>query len=168
MMNSHRSSRARMLGGTAAVVLLAGVTAAFGSAGLAHPHPEGKDGERRQERVIIMEHKGGGHGAHAGADAARHHGEMREFMIRRGPNGEVRGPEGCNDDSRVNVDEQSGDERTRVFVCVHGEGEGNAATRLERLERVRARMAENGELSGEHRQRVLAAIDREIARLRAR
>ena len=165
MMNSHRSSRARMLGGAASIVLLAGLTAAFGSAGIAHPHPEGNDGERRQERIIIMEHKGDG--PHAAPRAGAHGpGHVREFMIRRGPNGEIRGPEGCSDEAAAaNVDERTGGDRTRVIVCAHGAG--SAATRLEALERARARMAENGELSGEHRQRVLAAIDREIARLRA-
>lgn len=172
MMNSHRNSRARMLGGAFSLVMLAGVTTAFGSSGLAHPHPEGKEGERRQERVIIMEHKGdrapgtaGAHGAH-GAPGGR--GEVRHFVMRRGEGGEIIAPEACNDGGQVaDVNEETNGERTRIIICAQGNGEANAATRLERLQNVRSRMAGNADLSAEHRQRVLAAIDREIARLRA-
>ncbi|HET9428365.1 MAG TPA: M56 family metallopeptidase [Allosphingosinicella sp.] len=160
MMKDHRRSRLRLLGGIAAVATLAGVSLTFGTPGIAHPHPEGaEDGERRQ-RIVILETKGGDH-ARAG-EHAKH--VLR--IHRRGENGEIVVPESCREDNElVNVDEGSADQRTRIMIC--GDGEGDSASRLEHLERARQRLAENDELSAEHRQRVLEAMDRAIARVRA-
>ena len=157
MMNDHRTSRLRTLAGGAAILVLAGLGAGVGAPGLAHPHPQG-EGEAKERRIVIVETK-----AHEGAGEDR----VRQFRLRRGENGEVVLPERCNDGQELaNVDERTGDERTRVILCTRGEAD--AATRLEQLQQVRERMAGNSELSAEHRDRVLAAIDREIVRLRGR
>ena len=74
---------------------------------------------------------------------------------------------GCQGANRSEVNEGSDDNRTRVIVCTRtNNGEANPAQQAEALQRARARLAENNEIPSEQRQRVLAAIDREIARLR--
>lgn len=153
MMKDHRLSRYRSLGGAAALTVLAGLGISLAAPGIAHPHPDGEG--KQQQRIVIMEHKGG---------AAPREG-VRSFRIERGENGEPVLPEGCrNSEPLANVDERSGDRRTRIVLC--GAGEGTAASRLEHLQRARERIASSDEFTGEHRDRVIAAIDREIARLR--
>ena len=61
MMNDHRRSRLRLLGGAAAIALLAGISATFGSAGIAHPHPEG-EAETKQRNPSHHHHEPQGHG----------------------------------------------------------------------------------------------------------
>lgn len=165
MMKDHRRSPLRMLGGVAAVTLLAGVSASFGSAGVAHPHPEGDAKHERSERIIIMEHGKGEGSAAAGA----RHDHSQQIVIRRGENGEVELPDACSDGERlVDSSEGEGNERTRVLMCMRGQGTAaNSATRLERLQRVRDRLAGMESLDGTARERALAAIDAEIARARA-
>ena len=160
MMKDHRTSRLRMLGGAAAITLLAGVSASFGSAGLAHPHPDSDAKQRRTERIIIMDQKGD----HPQGDAERRTRE-RVLTIRRGENGEVELPEACGESERL-VDSSEGEDnnRTRIVMCTRGEAD--AGTRLERLQRARERLSTMEALDDEHRARVLATIDREIARLR--
>ena len=159
MMKDHRRSRLRMLGGAVAVMTLAGASLTFGTPGIAHPHPEGaEDGERR-ERIVIMEMKDGEH-ARAGE-----HGKHVIRVRRQGANGDIAVPEGCSDGNElVDLDEGGDNERTRIILC--GRGDGDAASRLEHLQRARARISENGHLTGDHRDRVLEALDREIARAR--
>jgi bla regulator protein blaR1 len=161
MMNTHRKNALRTAGGAAALLVLGGVSIALGSPGIAHPHPEGEGKERRQ--VIIMERHGGEHhGGEEGAEAPR----VRSFTLHRGEDGEVVLPEGCSEGEQLaNVDESSGNDRTRILLCHRG-GEVAPADRAERLQRARDRLAEEDHLSGEHRDRVLQALDREIARLR--
>ena len=154
MMKDHRTSRLRSFGGAAALVTIAGASLALAAPGAAHPHPEGE--KSKQERIIIMEHKDGDR---AGGDHV--------MRIRRGPNGERVIPENCTDGQPLaNVDERTGDRRTRVLLCSHG-GPADPAARVQRLQQARERIAANSELSGEHRDRVLAAIDRAIAEARA-
>lgn len=159
MMKDHNRSRLRMFGGGAAVAILAAASATLGSPGLAHPHPEGDAGNRRTERVIIMDHR---------ADGAEHRdGDRTHVMrMRRGADGDVSVPD-CEGGEATNVDEGSGNERTRIFLCNRGAG-GNPAERAERLQRVRDRLANDTELSAEARARVTAALDRQIAQLRGR
>lgn len=153
MMKHHRPGALRSLAGAGAVAALAGVTLTLGSPGAAHPHPEGEG--RQKQRIFVIEHKG-----EAGGDA------VRQFRIRRGENGELVAPQGCSEGERLaDVDEQSGERRTRVILC--GREGGTPAERVERLQRARDRLAGETDIGGEHRDRVLAAIDREIARLRA-
>ncbi len=155
MLNDHRSSRLRSLGGAAAMVVVASAGFAIGAPGIAHPHPEGGD-TKQERRIVIMEHKAGeGDSARAG------HG-THVMRVRRGPNGEVTVPEGCDSGQpAANVDERTGEQRTRILLCTRGEA--SAADRLQHLRQARERIAANTELSGEHRARVLAAIDRAIA-----
>lgn len=157
MMKTHGSTRLRSLGGASALVLLAAAGLSVAAPGAAHPHPEG-DGQS-QERIVIMEHKAGEGGEHAGRDHV--------MRIRRGPNGTTVLPDLCRDgDGEIaNVDERTEGQRTRVIMCSHGQAD--AATRLERLQRARERIASNAELTGEHRDRVLEAIDRAIAYTRS-
>jgi len=155
MMKEHRVSRLRSLGGAIALVVVAGGGIALAAPGAAHPHPDGEGKEQR--RIVIMEHDG-----KAGAGPRTH-----SFRMRRGENGELVLPEGCREGGNqlANVDEQSGNRRTRILLC--GAGEGDSATRLQRLQQARDRLAANDELTGEHRDRVLAAIDRAIAEARS-
>jgi hypothetical protein len=159
MMKHHRNSRLRSLGGAAALVVLAGAGLSLAAPGIAQPKSEGET-HKEQRRIVIMEHgEGEGHGAgHAGGDHV--------MRIRRGPNGDVTLPENCQQgEPLANVDEQSGDRRTRVMLCTTGDAD--PATRLQRLQRARERIAGDEELTGEHRERVLAALDRAIAQARA-
>jgi len=99
MMKHHRRSRARMLGGAAVILALAGIGLAVGTPGLAQPDPPAQGQaqpreERREERIIVRTHRvgegehrehaeGTAHGDHEGhADHERrviimtdHHGD---------------------------------------------------------------------------------------------
>jgi beta-lactamase regulating signal transducer with metallopeptidase domain len=154
MMKEHRVSRLRTLGGATALVVLAGAGISLAAPGAAHPHPEG---DRTEQRIVIMENH----------DKAGAGGRSHTFRMRRGENGELIVPEGCREDGErlANVDERTGDRRTRILLC--GTGNADAATRIQRLQQARERLAANAELSGEHRDRVLAAIDRAIAEARS-
>jgi beta-lactamase regulating signal transducer with metallopeptidase domain len=164
MMKTHRSSRLRLVGGGSAILALAAVSLTFGSPSIAHPHPNGPErGDRQRQRIVIMDMKGD----RAREGEHRDHAEHFRQIIRHGANGEAI-VEGCRDGSNELVDLAEGDEanRTRIMIC--GRDGDSSASRLEHLERARQRLAENGSLSEEHRQRVLEAIDRAIARARAR
>ncbi|HMJ92564.1 MAG TPA: M56 family metallopeptidase [Allosphingosinicella sp.] len=223
MMKTHKASRLRLLGGAAAVTLLAGAGLALGSPGFAQAgaappaaaQGEAAEGQRSEERIIIRTHHdgAGGHGAHAqrsapaahgdperrvvivtnpgsgGAHAGHgapdvrtvriHHGEGGEagpgnreehrIILNRGPGGE--GPEAdmadCNRGQRSEVNEGEGNQRTRIILCTRGTNTATPAQRAERLQSMRDRLANDNELTAEQRTRVGAAIDREIARLRA-
>ena len=151
MIKDHRSSRLRMLGGAAAVTLLAAGTASLGSAGFAHPHPEG-EAKTHNERVIIM------HRGDAKAGDAEHH-----VRIREGEGGMVIGPD-CEPSQRTDINEGSDSERTRIVLC--NRGDATPAQRAEHLQHARDRLAQDENLSEAQRARVTAALDREIARLR--
>jgi beta-lactamase regulating signal transducer with metallopeptidase domain len=211
MMKFHRSSRLRLLGGAAAVTMLAGVGLALGSPGFAQQSEQAAKqdqaepgGERREERVIIRTHRVGEGEHKAGAEGARHsehanhdrrvivmthggdgerrhaeqgehgdHGdhEMRMFNMHLGHGGHMAMTDhmamaDCDEGQRSEVNEGEGSERTRVILCTRG-GNATPAQRAERLQGVRDRLAQDSELSAEQRARVSAAIDREIARLRA-
>ncbi len=129
MLNTHRKSALRTLGGIAAVTLLVGAGATLGSAGVSHPHPENGKQEHR-ERIIIMDRQGGAQGE-AG------HGERREHRveIRRGPNGEVINSNCPGDAQRTNVEDGTEGQRTRIVLC--SRGNATPAQRAERLQRPR-------------------------------
>ena len=214
MMKTHKASRLRMVGGAAAVALLAGAGLALGSPSFAAQDsaPETKQersetrDERREERVIIRTHRiDGEHRDHSDhrrrqrssvqADHSDHHAEHgdheRHVIIMRNPGGESgsgahqghgdhgvhvfnlqRGPGGHGGHgghgahiAMADCGEGEGSERTRVVLCTRGDN-ATPAQRAERLQRVRDRIAGDDELSAEHRARVGAALDREIARLR--
>jgi hypothetical protein len=189
MMKFHSASRLRMIAGTAAIVVLGGLSLAVGSPGLAQPQAEqpkqdeaAAGRERREERVIVRTIRRDGeagdqhraHGGHAGPSGPGEHqrvivmnhgdghpGQHRVHVI--GPDGEVNVPE-CNDGQATNVDETTGGQRTRVVLCTRGNA--TPAERAERLQRARDRLAGDSELTQAQRDRVTAALDREIARLR--
>lgn len=214
MMKTHRSSRARMLGGAAFILALAGAGFAVGTPGLAQSQPDAPrqeqaqprnerqeqrhviirteeddapDPELRQhrghrahgehERVIIMSHRGDGHGAgehaaHGGHAAHADHGDhrVRTFTLHRGDGGHGAAAHhddlsDCAEGQRSEVSEGEGNERTRVILCGRG-GNATPAERAERLQGIRDRLAGDSELSAEQKARVTAALDREIARLR--
>lgn len=191
MMKFHKPSRLRMLGGSAAIAMLGGLSLAVGGPSLAQPQagqPKQDEAapnrERREERVIVRRiHRdgeaGGQHGAHR--DGAPHSGagdrQRVIVMTHRGGEGphaghnvRVHGPDGdvhvpdCDHGQATNVDETSGGERTRVVLCTSGNA--TPAERAERLQRARDRLAQDSELSPAQRDRVTAALDREIARIR--
>ena len=157
MMKHHRISALRTLGGGGAVALLSGLALTLGSAGVAHPHADGEEGERRQHRIVVLEK--GGSGTEVGER------QVRQFRLRRGENGEIDLPEGCRDGGEVfNHSTEDGDRRNRFIICASGEA--TSVDRLEMLESARRRLGESDHLSDEQRARVTAALDREIARLR--
>jgi beta-lactamase regulating signal transducer with metallopeptidase domain len=157
MMKNHKVSRLRSAGGLAALGLALCATAGLGTAAAQEKSGDGK----QRERIVIMEMKDG---------AAPPSGAARSFTIRRGDNGEIIAPEGCSAGSELlaNVNEGNTSDRTRILLCGRS-GEMSAEQRLEALQRARARIAEaTAERDAEHRSRVLEALDREIARARAR
>jgi bla regulator protein BlaR1 len=185
MMKFHKASRLRMIGGTAAIVLLGGLSLAVGTPGLAHPQAEAQkqeevatSRERREERVIVRTiGPDGQHGDHrAGAGHSTGGREPVIVVTRRegeGPHGQHRvrvlGPDGvsssdCNGGQATDVDETANGQRTRVVLCTRGNG--TPAEHAERLQQARDRLARDSELSQEQRDRVTAALDREIARIR--
>jgi len=156
MLKTHRRSALRSLAGIAAVVALTGTGAMLGSAGIAHPHPEeGK--QARRERIVIMTDRQG---------EAREHADRfeRRVEIRRGPNGEVLAPDCPEGARRTNVDEGGDNQRARIVLC--SRSETTPAQHAEHLRRARDRLARSDDLSAETRARILAHLDREIARLR--
>ena len=128
---------------------------------------ESRDGERREERrVTIITRDGDG-------DHAEHHGPgvVERFQLHRDPEGRpgamVMGTPDCQDANRSEINEGTDDNRTRVIVCTRGrDGQRDPAQQARALQRARARLAEDNQIPAEQRERVLAAIDREIARLR--
>ena len=193
MMNTHRISRPRLLGGGAAVTALVAAGLTLGSPGLAAQQGEAKEksrtesGERHEERIIIRTHRVGDgehakHREHARGDGERReerrviihrsdgHGEhadgegsRRTHVIRLGDRDHAISAE-CEGGERSEVNEGTDNNRTRVVLC--SRGNATPAQRAERLRGVRERLANDSELSAEQKQRVLAALDREIARLR--
>ncbi len=116
------------------------------------------DGARREERrVVSVITTAGGDG--------RHHPDTIDI---EGPDGHrIIAPRECaGQHGRVDVSEGEANNRTRIILCSRGDGEHTPARQAEALQRARARLTEDSDIPVEHRQRVLAAIDREIARLR--
>jgi len=104
-----------------------------------------------------------------GSDKPHSDGEHTRMIERHGP-GEhmmVMSDHDCQNANRSEVNEGTDNNRTRVIVCTrNANGAGNPAQQAEALQRARARVADDNQIPAEQRQRVLAAIDREIARLR--
>ena len=116
-------------------------------------HAEHAEHGDRDRHVVVMTHRRGegeqgDHAAHAEHMGHRIHMAMAD----------------CEGGEGAEVNEDSGNERTRVIVCARGGGA--PAERAARLQQIRDRMAQHDELSAEQRARVTAALDREIARLR--
>ena len=118
----------------------------------------GADGDRRVERnVRIITTDGHGDGEHT--RVIERHGPGEHMM--------VMSDHDCQNANRSEDNEGNDNNRTRVIVCTRSaNGAGNPSQQAEALQRARARLAEDNQIPAEQRQRVLAAIDREIARLR--
>ncbi|WP_166039087.1 M56 family metallopeptidase [Sphingosinicella sp. YJ22] len=161
MLKHHRKDRGRALAGAAVSAALVAASMAFGAPGLAQDKAE----EKQERRIIIMEHRDGA-GGH-GAEHREHRRDGEGHAIRRHLDPEVAARiERCREGNNLlNVDEGEGNQRTRIVLC--NQGEGSAESRVEALERARERLASEGHLSAETRQRVLAQIDQAIARARA-
>lgn len=130
-----------------------------GSAHRTHSSRTGHSGSGDNPRVIVMTHRGGGHGDHPGhGDAARH---VRVI----GPDGEISVPD-CQGGDRFDNEDNRDGQHTRVVLCSRGDGNAAPAQRAERLQRARDRLAGDSELSAEQKAHITAALDREIARLR--
>lgn len=179
-MSNRRATLARLAG------TIVTVAVALGGIGLAGPGQAADHEKSKTERVIVLTKDGkAGDGEHRRVriigpegDHPRIHvihpdgGDHHVRVIERG-GGErhvrIIGPEGlrnCDGDSS-SIDESSdeGRQRTRIMVCSRG-GDASAAERLERLVEVKERIGAENELSAEHKERVIAALEAEIARLR--
>ena len=121
----------------------------------------GADGDRRVERnVRIITTDGHGDGDGERTRIIERHGSGDHMM--------VMSDRDCQNANRSEVNEGDDSNRTRIIVCTrnaNGAG-GNPAQQAEALRRARDRLAGDSEIPADQRQRVLAAIDREIARLR--
>ena len=122
------------------------------------------DGDRHEERrvMIFTDRAGDGHG-----DRSEH---LRRMMEMHGGDGRmmVMSDADCQDANRSEINEGNDNNRTRVVVCSRGaDGGANPAHQADILQRARARLVEDDRIPAEQRERVLGAIDREIARLRA-
>lgn len=188
MMHDHRRSPARLIGGAAALALLAGIGLSAGAPSLAQQAEQEKSEartERRVERIIVMTPRDG---EQRETRVERREGDrdvrveerrrimiatdheaaaadgVRRFRLER-PNGtELSLPADCEGES-ITSEEGEANRRTRVMIC--DRGAGSPAERAERLERVRVRLGGDEHLGPEARERVIAALEREIARLRA-
>ncbi|HTU11895.1 MAG TPA: M56 family metallopeptidase [Allosphingosinicella sp.] len=120
----------------------------------ARSEPRAGAGEERREerRITVVTRNGEG-------------SEGRRIRI-EGPDGQsLSVPEECeNGRGRTEVAEGDTNNRTRIILC--SRSERSPAQQAESLQRARERLAGDSQIPAEHRQRVLAAIDREIARLR--
>jgi beta-lactamase regulating signal transducer with metallopeptidase domain len=166
MLNHHRTSPTRRFGGIAAVALLGVSALALGGPGVA----QGTEVAEKRQRILVIErHEGEGSEQREVVRLRRGEGGEEHGMLRlrRGEDGRLVGPEGCPEGDRVaNISEGGENDRTRILLCARGDA-ADPARRIEMLERARARIAGNDDLSAERRERVLAVLDREIARLRA-
>lgn len=167
MLPSHRRAPRRLLAGSALAITLAATSLIVGAPVHAQDKAEQK---QEQTRVIIMDRRDGA------APATTERTERREFRIRRDRDGTVtsegldpelqRRIDGCRDGNNqlANINEGNDSQRTRVVVCTQDGSSGTA--NVEALQRARERMANNDDLSAETKQRVLAELDRAIARAR--
>ncbi len=172
MLPTHRRAPRRLLAGSAIAFTLAATSLLVGAPVQAQDSQErSAEPKQERERVIILDRRDG-------AAPAANGTERREIRIHRNGDGTItsegldpeiaRRIEGCRDANNelANIDEGNANQRTRIVLCTEGGSSGTA--NVEALQRARERIAGESELSGEARQRVLAEIDRAIARARAR
>ncbi len=70
----------------------------------------------------------------------------------------------CDPAERTEVNEGDEQTKTRIVLCSKG---STPTERAEGLQRARDRLAEDSQMKAEHRDRVLATLDKEIARIRS-
>lgn len=150
--------------------------------------PRDGNAERREERVIVRTYRNDEHGDRHG-DGARseRHGqsgdrEERRVMVITSHHGDgerhtehsmdMRDGDGhaimmteCGDGDRQEFNEGNDSNRTRVIIC--NRGQRTPAQRVEALQRARDNLARDEHMSADTRTRVLAALDAQIARMRA-
>jgi len=155
----------------------------------------GERRERREERVIVMmhhndrdgeNHADGEHRAGAGPHAAGNEDRTVRTIVRTHRHGESGGGHAghpghaghagmaghrmaiadCREGNRPIVDENEGDDNRRMRLVLCGPSNMDPARRLAALQRAREHLAGESELSAEARARILATLDREIARAR--
>jgi hypothetical protein len=161
----------RKLGLAAAAVLVAGAA----GAAFAHPHPDGEEGGKKVERIVIIRDGAGGEHRAEGGDHVR-----RFEIIRDGQGGhraEADGPRvhrfemvggdlaGCDGGEKV-VDDSSGDgdKKTKVIICTRGQP---SAANAQHLEEALARINDNDDLSDEQKARITTALRSAIDRARS-
>jgi hypothetical protein len=114
------------------------------------------DGERREERHVTIVTRDG----HDGEGTIDVDGpEGHRAMVMRDCQG--------GNNHRTEVNEGTDNNRTRIILCNGGPEQRTPAQQADALQRARERLAVDSHIPAEHRERVLASIDREIARLRA-
>jgi hypothetical protein len=134
----------------AAAVIAAGL--AFATPAASHPHPDGAaEGKGKVERFVILTE---------GKGAPGEKREMRRFHF----NGAPPILRECVGE-KVEVKEETGDDRTRVILCT--KGEMSAADRAKRLEDALERLTREDGIGAEHKEKVTAALRAEIERLRS-
>ena len=131
------------------------VVAGAGGAALAHPHPEGADGDRKLKKFVIIQ----------GGPGAGHKVEKRALRIRHF---DVRDLELCEGGEKI-VDESEGKgkDKTKVIICRKGKGGGDGATAAKRLEEALARINSNDELSDAQKARIETALRSAIDKARS-
>jgi len=183
MMKTHKASRLRLLGGAAAVTMLAGLGLALGSPGFAQqgaPAPAepaatqsdaDAPSERREERIIIRTHHGGEgeHRAHtegaAHGDHAGHGDHERRVVVVTSP-GHGEGGHAAHGTPEVHTftmhrgdGEQAGGHGNREvhrFVMRHGPGgHGPGAEHMEMADCGEGQRSEVNEGEGNERTRVI-------------
>jgi hypothetical protein len=135
------------------LAIAAAVGLAVAGAALAHPHPEGSDGEKVKKFVIITDHgemKGKGH------DGAKH---VRTLRI----DGERLA--GCLG-GRTLVDETAGDDKNKTKVVICGK-DGDTRVDAERLEQALSRINSNEHISAEHKEKISSALREAIEKARS-
>jgi hypothetical protein len=156
------------LGLAAAALLLAGA----GGAALAHPHPDGDDGGKKVERIVIVEDGSGGD--HAEGKQVRRveiHRDGEPHAAGHGPrvrHFEMRGHGALVDcDGGDKVVGESGEKdgkKTKIVICARG---GPTAATAERIEQALARIRANDELSDEQKARIETALRSAVERARS-
>lgn len=142
MIKDHRSSKARSLIGLGAVAALGLATFGLGSPGAAHP--EGAKGGKHEKHMVIMKGEGRGKGH------AMHMGDH---------------PRKCEEGGQVaDLSDEADGKKVRMLLCARGDA--TAEQRIKILEEARSHVAGSDHLDAEHRGRITAKIDGEIARLR--
>lgn len=155
MIKEHRTSTSRTLGGALALVTLLAGGLAFSSAGIAQSaqketaDPVEKKVERR---IVIIENK-----TKSGTP-----GEARPIERRGEPGTHVMHVK-CDDGDKFETNASDSKDKMKFIICAKG-GEGDM---VQHLERALARFQSDNEVGPEHRGKVIAALQAEIARRKA-
>jgi hypothetical protein len=134
----------------------AALAAVVVAGGLALAAPGFAGGEPKMKKVIVITDREGGSGGEATS-------RIRTMHL----DGEHGTSECSGERSGISEETGTGDARQKTRIMICGDGSLTAAQRAAKLAEVRARIAGEADLSAEHKAKVTAALDAEIARLRA-